>query len=196
MAQQNFSFIRPYEVVEGDSTKVKYRGYNGTQELEVGLNVESDTTEIINDVFVPNEGGNVVFTDENDATHELVTAGNLADEVATLKEGIEAVLDAIASGSFFNGVPTLSWAATKYDVTLTLTKCTADNPNARISGKYETTLTPESGYEFGDSAIAVTMGGDDITGTALSGAKVTIAEVTGAVVITATATEISNTSQV
>ena len=101
MAQQKFSFIRPYEVVEGDSTKVKYRGYNGTQELEVGVNVESNTTEIINDAFVPNEGGNVVFTDENEATHELVTAGNLAKEVETLKKGIEDVLDAIASGSFF-----------------------------------------------------------------------------------------------
>ena len=192
MAQQNFSFIRPYEVVEGDSTKVKYRGYNGTQELEVGVNVESDTTEIINDVFVPNEGGNVVFTDENEATHELVTVGNLAKEVETLKKGIEDVLDAIASGSFFNGVPTLSWANTKYDVTLTLTKCTADNPNARVCGKYETTLTPESGYEFGESAISVTMGGDDITDTALSGAKVSIAEVTGAIVIVATATAVNN----
>ena len=192
MAQQNFSFIRPYEVVEGDSTKVKYRGYNGTQELEVGLNVENDTTEIINDVFVPNEGGNVVFTDENEITHELVTAGNLAEEVKTLKKGIEDVLDAIASGSFFNGVPTLSWASTKYDVTLTLTKCSADNPNARVSGKYETTLTPDSGYEFGDSAIAVTMGGDDITSTALDGAKITITEVTGAIAITATATAVNN----
>ena len=192
MAQQNFSFIRPYEVVEGDSTKVKYRGYNGTQELEVGLNVESNTTEIINDVFVPNEGGNVVFTDDNEVAHELVTTGNLAEEVKTLKKGIEDVLDAIASGSFFNGVPTLSWASTKYDVTLTLTKCSADNPNARVSGKYETTLTPDSGYEFGESAITVTMGGDDITDTALSGAKITIAEVTGAIVIVATATAVNN----
>ena len=192
MAQQNFSFIRPYEVVEGDSTKVKYRGYNGTQEIEVVTNLEKDTTDIINDVFVPNEGGNVVFTDDNEVTHELVTAGNLAEEVKTLKKGIEDVLDAIASGSFFNGVPTLSWASTKYDVTLTLTKCSADNPNARTSGKYETTLTPDSGYEFGDSAISVTMGGDDITDTALSGAKVSIAEVTGAIVIVATATAVNN----
>ncbi|MBO4774636.1 MAG: hypothetical protein J5516_07680, partial [Bacteroidales bacterium] len=61
MAQQNVSFIRPYEVVEGDSTKVKYRGYNGTQELEVGLNVEKNVEDVINDTFVPNEGGNVVF---------------------------------------------------------------------------------------------------------------------------------------
>lgn len=192
MAQQNVSFIRPYEVVEGDSTKVKYRGYNGTQEIEVVTNLEKDTTDIINDAFVTNEGGNVVFTDDNEATHELVTAGNLAQEVNTLKAGIEAVLDAIASGSFFNGVPTLSWAATKYPITLTLTKCTADNPNARISGAYETTLTPESGYEFGESAISVTMGGDNITSTALDGATISIAEVTGAIVITATATEISN----
>ena len=194
MAQQNFSFIRPYEVVEGDSTKVKYRGYNGTQELEVGLNVESDTAEMINDTFVPNEGGNVVFTDDNEVAHELVTAGNLAEEVKTLKKGIEDVLDAIASVSFFNGVPTLSWASTKYDVTLTLTKCSADNTDARNSGKYETTLTPDSGYEFGDSAVAVTMGGTTITTTAwnASTGKVTIAEVTCAITITATATAVNN----
>lgn len=156
MAKEEINFIRPYEVVEGDNIKVKYRGYNGTQ--------------------------------------ELATAANLAKEVSTLKEGIEAVLDAIASGSFYNGVPTLSWASTKYAVTLTLSKCTADNPNARVSGKYETTLTPSSDYEFGDSAVEVTMGGTDITATAWDAAtsKVTIAEVTGAVAITATATEINN----
>ena len=194
MAQQNVSFIRPYEVVEGDSTKVKYRGYNGTQELEVGVNVEKNVEDVINDTFVPNEGGNVVFTDDNDTTHELVIAGNLTEEVNTLKKGIEDVLDAIASNSFSNGVPTLSWASTKYDVTLTLTKCSADNPNARVSGEYETILTPDSGYEFGDSAVAVTMGGTAITDTAWDATtgKVTIAEVTGAIVITATATAVSN----
>ena len=33
MAQINQSFIRPYESVEGDKTRVKYRGYNGIKEL-------------------------------------------------------------------------------------------------------------------------------------------------------------------
>lgn len=92
MAQHNFSYIRPYEVVEGDSTKVKYRGYNGTQELEVGLNVESNTTEIINDVFVPNEGGNVVFTDDNEVAYELATAGNVTAEIESKIGDIETLL--------------------------------------------------------------------------------------------------------
>jgi hypothetical protein len=92
MAQQNFSYIRPYEVVEGDSTKEKYRGYNGTQELEVGLNGESNTTEIINDVFVPNEGGNVVFTDDNEVAYELATAGNVTAEIESKIGDIETLL--------------------------------------------------------------------------------------------------------
>lgn len=195
MALTENNFVRPFEVynVEASKSELLYNSYDGTDhKVQLQENTEKDVQDGINDAFVTNEGGNVVFTDENEVAHELVTAGNLAQQVNTLKAGIEAVLDAIASGSFFNGVPTLSWAATKYDVTLTLTKCSADNPNARISGAYETTLTPESGYEFGESAISVTMGGDDITSTALDGATISIAEVTGAIVIEATATAINN----
>lgn len=33
MAQQNVSFIRPQEVVDGDKTEVRYRGYNGEQKI-------------------------------------------------------------------------------------------------------------------------------------------------------------------
>jgi len=152
MAQQNVSFIRPQEVVDGDKTEVRYRGYNGEQ--------------------------------------KIATSAQL-DEV---KANLEKVLDSLKSADFANGIPTLDWASTKYAVTLTLTKCSADNTDARTSGKYETTLTPDSGYEFGDSAVAVTMGGTTITTTAwdASTGKVTIAEVTGAIAITATATAVNN----
>lgn len=109
-------------------------------------------------------------------------------ELKNVKDNIEKVLDSLKSADFANGVPTLDWAATKYTVTLTLTHATADNTDARTSGKYVCKLTPESTYSFGDNGVAVTMGGTTITTTAWDAetSTVTIDEVTGAIVITAT----------
>lgn len=149
MAQQNVSFIRPQEVVDGDKTEVKYRGYNGEQKIATGAELEQ------------------------------------------VKANLEKVLDSLKSADFANGIPTLDWASTKYAVTLTLTHATCDNTDARTSGKYEATLAPEATYAFGDDAVSVTMGGTDITSTAYTAStkKVSIANVTGAIVIVATGTK-------
>lgn len=87
----------------------------------------------------------------------------------------------IASGSG-NTTPTT------YPVTLTLTNCTSSNEasSAAAGAAYTTTITASSGHTLG--GITVTMGGTDISSTAVSGSTVTISNVTGAVVITAAAT--------
>lgn len=80
MAKIETTFIRPKELYtpETGETKVVYDGYqNNPHELVVEENLEGEVSEIVNDTFVPNEGGNVVFTDVNDVAHELITKSGL-----------------------------------------------------------------------------------------------------------------------
>lgn len=72
-------------------------------------------------------------------------------------------------------------------ISLKLSHVTSANDAASVEdgAAYTTTLTPEDGYLFKD--VVVTMGGKDITATAYNGGVVTIAKVTGGVVIEAKA---------
>lgn len=78
-------------------------------------------------------------------------------------------------------------SAVYYSVQSKLTRVTNDNDALSIEAgaAYSATLTPDEGCEF--KAVTVTMGGVDITETAYKDGVVTIAEVTGNVVITARA---------
>lgn len=75
-----------------------------------------------------------------------------------------------------------------YTITNALTNVTNSNSAASVAAgaSYAATLTAAEGYALG--AVSVTMGGEDITGTAYTGGSITIGAVTGNVVITATAT--------
>lgn len=77
---------------------------------------------------------------------------------------------------------------TYYSITSTLTKCSSSNSAKTVveGSSYSATLTANSGYSLG--TVKVTMGGTDITSSAYSNGKITIASVTGDIVITATAT--------
>ena len=87
--------------------------------------------------------------------------------------------------AMINGTPeTLHWYL---PVTRTLTGCTLSNSAAQVEygDSYTATVTPESGKTL--DSIVVTMGGVDITSTAVSGGAISILKVTGAVTITAAA---------
>lgn len=77
-----------------------------------------------------------------------------------------------------------------YTVTNTLTRCTTSNAATHVDegSSYTATISANSGYTL--SSVTVTMGGTDITATAYSSSTqtITIASVTGAIVVTATAT--------
>lgn len=78
-----------------------------------------------------------------------------------------------------------------------LTHVVTDNEATSIEdgAAYSATLTADTGYTLG--TVTVTMGGTDITSTAYSDGGISIANVTGDIVITATATKIvSYTNQV
>lgn len=72
-------------------------------------------------------------------------------------------------------------------ITSALTGCSINNSSAQIEygEAYSATITPEAGKEI--EAIAVKMGGVDITTSSVSGNVITIPKVTGAVTISATA---------
>lgn len=74
-----------------------------------------------------------------------------------------------------------------YTITNSLTGCSTNNNATSVDGgaSYSATITPNSGYVI--KALTVTMGGTDITSTAVSGNSITVANVTGAIVITAVA---------
>ena len=78
-----------------------------------------------------------------------------------------------------------------YTVTQTLTNVTSDFSDETVDAgsSFEATLTADTDYEI--DTVTVTMGGEDITSTAWDAetGKVTIAQVTGNVVITAVGTE-------
>lgn len=83
-----------------------------------------------------------------------------------------------------------------YTITRNLTNCSSSNTSNSIAegNSYSTTISANSGYNMG--SIAVTMGGTNITSSAVSGNTVTISNVTGNIVITASATQQSSSENV
>lgn len=78
--------------------------------------------------------------------------------------------------------------ATVYTVTNTLSHCSSNNTAASVvSGQpYAALISADADYTLG--AVSVSMGGTDISSTAVSGGAITIPSVSGNLVITCTAT--------
>jgi hypothetical protein len=76
-----------------------------------------------------------------------------------------------------------------YSVTNNLTQCTNSNSTTQaIEGSsYSATITANSGYEI--KSVTVTMGGTDVSSSAVSGGTIFIENVTGNIVISAVAEE-------
>lgn len=79
-----------------------------------------------------------------------------------------------------------------YTVSYALTSVASSSAAASVKGgeAYTTTLSTAENYTI--QSVTVTMGGEDITATAYSGGVISIAEVTGDIVITAVATGFTN----
>lgn len=78
-----------------------------------------------------------------------------------------------------------------YTVTNTLTGCTTSNAatSANEGSAYSATITAASGYTLTGATVQITMGGTDITASAYSNGTISIASVTGNIVITIAAAE-------
>lgn len=127
-------------------------------------------------------GGSPIFG-VVDSSNNIVVSGNLPDGTYSVKYEME-------NGTKLNIGNLVIDTNVYYTVTNTLTQCTTNNSATQAvqGGSYSATITAKSGYEL--KSIVVKMGGTDISSTAVSGGKITIANVTGNIVITAVAEEI------
>ena len=78
-----------------------------------------------------------------------------------------------------------------YAVTNTLTGCSTSNAAATVNEEsaYAAAIAPDSGYTLSGATVQITMGGVDITASAYNNGSISIASVTGNVVITIAAAE-------
>ena len=127
-------------------------------------------------------------------------SGKTMDSIVVTMGGVDITSTAVSGGVIsipkVTGAVTITAAASApsvtYTITQNLTNCASSNPADRIAegAAYTTTLTPTGTYKK-LGAITVTMGGTDISTSAVSGSTITIAKVTGNIVITCAA-EITN----
>ena len=142
---------------------------NGTAQVDYGepytATLTPDRGKVLTSVIV--EMGGV------DISSSAVSGG----DISILKVTGDITITAVAS------VPSVT-----YTITLNLTNCASSNPATSIAenASYTTTLSPTGGYKK-LGTITVTMGGVNISASAVSGSTITIAKVTGDIVITCAA---------
>lgn len=91
-----------------------------------------------------------------------------------------------------DGTPSIiTPTAPSYTITNALTNCvTNNNQSSLVEGSaYSAEITANNGYTLDGATVSITMGGTDITATAYSNGAISIASVTGNVVITISAAE-------
>lgn len=115
------------------------------------------------------------------ATITANTGNNIAiKDVTVTMDGVDITENALTLIPY---APT-----TSYSITNNLINVTNSNAASTSSGgSYTATLTADSGYTLG--AVTIIMGGVDITATVYSSGTISIQNVTGNIVITATATQ-------
>lgn len=160
---------------KGDTGAQGIQGEKGDPGKDYVL-TEADKAEIaamvIESIGTPVYG----FVDEN---NNIVVYGDLADGTYSIKYELE-------DGTTVDIGNLVLDSNVYYTVTNNLTNCTSSNSAGEVIGgeSYFATITADSGYEL--SSVTVTMGGNPVT---VSGGTISIASVTGDIVITAVATE-------
>ena len=142
----------------------------GTQGQVLGKKSNSDY-----DVeWVNQSGGGGSITDS------LKTALlSLAENVAYANNQGQSVYNALAAALY----------DTAWSVTNTLSHCTTSNSAQSVTknASYSATITADTDYTLTGAPVVITMGGVDITSTAYSNGTISIASVTGSLVISITA---------
>lgn len=124
-------------------------------------------------------------------------SGKTMDSIVVTMDGVDITSTAVSGGAI--SIPKVTGAVTitavasmpsvAYSVVLNLTNAASSNAATSVAegAAYTTTLSPTGTYKK-LGAITVTMGGVDISASAVSGSTVAIASVTGNIVITCAAT--------
>ena len=136
---------------------------------------ETEMNETIANVSILNQNGN---------TPLRIWAGTQQeyDELLTYDDGIVYLIEGRSSV-----------IVTRYTITNNLTNVSTSNSANSIAegSSYEAKLSVSTGYNIGN--VSITMGGVDITSTCYNNKTITISSVTGNIVITAEAVEITGT---
>jgi len=172
-------FALGYKTKKTDGSEIYVWRFKGN------FNIPGQTNTTENDGTDAN-GQEVVYTGIS-TTHKFTKtnkgAKSLNVDVAKGLADVTAFFDTVTTP---DTLPAVS-PVTKYTVTKTLTNCVINNSQATVDdgNPYAATVTAKSGYTLG--SVTVTMGGTDITSTAVAGGAITIPAVTGDLVITGTA---------
>ena len=174
-------FALGYKTKKTNGDEVYVWRYKGT------FNIPDQTNSTENDSTDAN-GQEIVFTGIS-TTHKFTKTNKGAKAL-----NVDLGKDLADVSTFFDQVTTPDTLrsknpATVYTVTNNLSNCVNNNAATNVvSGQpYAALISPASGYTL--DSITVTMGGTDISSTAVDGGAITIPTVTGNIVITATATE-------
>ena len=149
----------------------------------IGQPTDEQVSNVINEAIANGEivAGGITTTAQTLLISILRNATYINDQ----STNIDALATALASNSSSGGTET-----TQYTITNTLSNATSSNATVLVdaNASYSATITASDGYVL--DAITVTMGGMDISNTAVSGSNISISSVTGNIVITAIATEV------
>lgn len=141
---------------------------NANSKFSTTINAEAGFT--LNSITVTMGGKDITSSVVN---NNVITISSVTGDVVVTAKAIEIV------------------APTVYSITNNLTNCNTSNSTTSVTkgGSFSTIITARDGYKI--SAITVTMGGTNITSTALNGNSISISNVTGNIVITANAIQIT-----
>lgn len=174
-------FAIGYKAKKTNGDEVYVWRYKGT------FNIPDTTNTTENDSTDAN-GQEIVFTGIS-TTHKFTKTGKGAKSI-----NVDLGKDLADVTTFFDEVTTPDTIqaknpATVYTVTNTLSNCVNNNAATNVvSGQpYAALITANTGYTL--DTVTVTMGGTDITSSAVDDGAITIPAVTGNIVITATAAE-------
>ena len=157
----------------------------------VANGITDPDTKSAGDVLQYNGSAWVASDELTDLKEELSQLSGLSDEAKTALLACFANVAWIDDdGQDYYDALYAALYDTTWAVTNTLSHCSTSNNSASVTknGSYSATITAASGYTLTGASVSVTMGGNDITSTAYNNGTISIASVTGALVITITAT--------
>lgn len=142
-----------------------------------------------NNEYGQNSGTEVYDIEYGETTTYNKTAGTAQDTAfcVLVADRTSRIIHAFCYGAGIDREVSYDFSIASYSVTNVLSHVTSSNSNQSVTAgsSYYAALTPENGYAL--NSVTVTMGGADITATAYTDGVVSIGEVTGNIVITATA---------